>query len=131
MNIKKNIFENAYFGKPYKTRDGRKAIYNYHSIGGYHDIIIDGEGMSYHFADHTNGIIRLPRPSEIDPDVDYSCPIDIVSEWTISEEELDELAYHEYPDDDDDDTPLNGIDNYELREAFKAGFRKLGCYSIT
>ena len=22
----KNIFENAYFGKPYKTRDGRKAI---------------------------------------------------------------------------------------------------------
>ena len=131
MNIKKNIFENAYFSKPYKTRDGRKAIYNYHSIGGYHDIIIDGEGMSYHFADHTNGIIRLPRPSEIDPDVDYSCPIDIVSEWTIDEEELDELAYHEYPDNDNDDTPLNGIDNYELREAFKAGFRKLGCHSIT
>lgn len=23
----KNIFEDAYFGKPYKTRDGRKAIY--------------------------------------------------------------------------------------------------------
>lgn len=22
-----NIFENAYFGKPYKTRDGRKALY--------------------------------------------------------------------------------------------------------
>lgn len=23
----KNIFKNAYFGKPYKTRDGRKAIF--------------------------------------------------------------------------------------------------------
>lgn len=84
-----NIFENACFGKFYRTRDGRKAIYNYHSTGGYHDIIIDGEGMSYHFADHTNGTIRLPLPSEIDPDVDYSCPVDIVSEWTepIDEEE--------------------------------------------
>ena len=84
MNIKKNIFENAYFGKPYKTRDGRKAIYNYHSIGGYHDIIIDGEGMSYHFADHTNGIIRLPRPSEIDPDVDkYHEVMNILSKELI------------------------------------------------
>lgn len=88
-----NIFEGAYFGKAYKTRDGRKAIYNYHSSGGYHDIIIDKEGMSYHFADHTNGILRLPHPSEIKPDVDYSCPIDIVSEWTeeVDEGELDEL----------------------------------------
>lgn len=85
-----NIFEGAYFGKAYKTRDGRKAIYNYHSSGGYHDIIIDEEGVSYHFADHTNGILRLPHPSEINTDVDYSCPIDIVSEWQeeIDEEEL-------------------------------------------
>lgn len=43
----------------------------------------------------------------------------------IDEEKLDKLAWNEFPDDDDDDTLLNGIDNYELREAFKAGFRKL------
>lgn len=76
----KNIFENAYFGKAYRTRDGRKVIYNYHSSEGYHDIIIDGEGMSYHFTDHTNGILNLPTPEECKNDVDYSSPIDIVSE---------------------------------------------------
>lgn len=85
-----NIFKGAYFGKVYRTRDGRKAIYNYHSIGGYHDIIIEGEGSSYHFGDHTNGIIRLPL--EVNPDVNYDSPIDIVSEWPFDEDKLTEYA---------------------------------------
>ena len=39
----KNIFENAYFGKPYKTRDGRKAIYHYCIKGkpNEHYLIVD------------------------------------------------------------------------------------------
>ena len=74
-----NLFENAKFGDKFRTRDGRMAIYNYHSIRGWHDIIIEGKGRSYHFADHCNGIIRLPQNP--DPDIDYCHPIDIVGKW--------------------------------------------------
>ena len=115
-----NIFKNAYFGKPYKTRDGRKAIYNFHSSGGFHDIIIDGEGISYHFEDHTNGIINLPINQQ--PNVDYRSPIDIVSEWKepIDEETLDKIASELYPD----DNPVINLLMKEMQNAYKAGYRK-------
>lgn len=77
-----NIFENAKFGDKFKTRDGRLAIYNYSPsclIRGekYHDIIIEGEGMSYHFLDKNNGMINTQEKE----DVDYTTCIDIVSRW--------------------------------------------------
>ena len=139
MNIKKNIFENAYFGKPYKTRDGRKAIFL------QLDTIVDEDGndlgnLAYvytlqdgEYSVALNGIDTSENDIILKNINTIELNHDIVSEWSeeITDEELDKLADHEYPDDDDDDTPLNGIDNYELREAFKAGFRKLGCHSIT
>lgn len=119
--LMEDMFKDAYFGKQYKTRDGRKAIYNYHSSGGYHDIIIDGEGMSYHFADHTNRILNLPILEECKNDVDYSSPIDIVSEWQeINEEELDKIASMSLAN--------SGYSGPRVEEAyhkgFKAGYRK-------
>lgn len=115
-----NIFKNAYFGKQYKTRDGRKAIYNYHSIGGYHDIIIDDEGMSYHYADHTNGIINLPIPEKCKIDVDYSSPVDIVSEWKeeINEKKLTLLAIK------DIDEMILTEEEITATKLWKAGYRK-------
>ena len=42
-----NIFENAYFGKPYKTRDGRKAVYiKCSKNSNIHYLIIENDFMS-------------------------------------------------------------------------------------
>ena len=42
-----NIFENAYFGKVYKTRDGRKALYiNCSKKSNIHQLIIENDFMS-------------------------------------------------------------------------------------
>lgn len=83
-----NIFKNAYFGKPYKTRDGRKAIYieffenSAHII--VHRLISEGPYGKRYVNIMQNGNVF---PFREDKD-------DIVSEWkeSISEEELDELA---------------------------------------
>lgn len=43
----KNIFDNAYFGKTYKTIDGRKAIYFCHTERNkWHELIVEGERIS-------------------------------------------------------------------------------------
>lgn len=75
-----NIFENAYFGKAYKTRDEEKALYshyddnsNLHKLFTYSHIVwVDDEG----FVDEEH--LCLDHPN------------DIVSEWQeeINEEEL-------------------------------------------
>lgn len=87
-----NMFENAYIGKAYRTRDGRKAIfYNHHDAfaregAKYVTMILEGEESIYRWR--YNGTAH-----------DYQEHLDIVSEWQeeieISEEELDELAEDE------------------------------------
>lgn len=74
-----NIFGNAYFGKPYKTRDGRKAIYAYKREGRHYLIV---EYYEHIFTWNDNGVSDAPVQK-----------LDIVSEWQegINEEELDKL----------------------------------------
>lgn len=71
-----NIFENAYFGKMYKTRDGRKAIYIQEDC-----CIVEGNIDAFSYFD--DGHFSIPLKE---------CGIDIVSEWQepINEEKLDE-----------------------------------------
>lgn len=81
-----NIFKNAYFCKPYKTRDGRKAFYIHHYKDSESDdmyyLIIDGSVVTYVWG----------ADGKIAPNYNND-GLDIVSEWQpISEEELDELA---------------------------------------
>lgn len=72
-----NIFENAYFGKAYKTRDGRKAIYIYkEKISPFKHALSLGGVMNAMYED----------------DGSYDCSVhdaDIVSEW---QKEVDEKA---------------------------------------
>ena len=108
--MKNNIFENAYFGKEYKTKDGRKALYlNYCSSTKYHELITDDlqdiECDDYGFF--------------IEDDIDNN----IVSEWEeeINEEEFDKLALRY--------TPIElRYKGYSIDElmilSFKAGYRK-------
>ena len=79
-----NIFENAYFGKAYKTRDGRKARFVINMGGNYghpYRLVIEG-------SDHFFNYDRDGRMANVERDSD------IVSEWQeeINEEELDRLA---------------------------------------
>lgn len=111
-----NIFKNAYFGKAYRTKDGRKAIfiekdteYNFPYL-----LIIEGD-VGYRRYDYTAKYVNDMHE------------LDIISEWQeINEEELDKLAGHEYPY--EYYTSLHGEEEAEykddLREAFKAGYRK-------
>lgn len=82
-----NVFENAYFGKAYKTRDGRKAIYHSYSslypdnpYEKHHNLIlekIDGERDTVwvwandygHIDEHIDGKWLMENDT------------DIVSEW--------------------------------------------------
>lgn len=82
-----NIFKDAYFGKPYKTRGEKKAIYIHHykdSEGGdMHYLIIDGSVVTYVWG----------ADGKIAPNYNNS-GLDIVSEWKeeVDDEELDGLA---------------------------------------
>lgn len=107
-----NIFENAYFGKPYKTRNGRRAIYDKERIfvKGWHWVLIEDEGM-YQLND--NGLLQENEETRFD----------IVSEWQeVSEEELDKLA---------EDFLSEGYENNCnpdfmecCKNIYKAGYRK-------
>ena len=79
-----NIFENAKFGDKFRTRDGRKAIYNGRSIDRYWLIV---ERHPWNMI----GFNSCGRHSGLEED------IDIISEWQeeINEEELDRLAKQE------------------------------------
>lgn len=130
------IFENAKFGDCFKTRDGRKFVYlgEVKSLFGHNSSIqgmIEDDDILTYYNSEGKSLYCEYNGSAINAfDIDFSqlncdedCETDIVSEWTIDEEELDKLAWEKYPDDDDDDTPLYGIDRTEQREAYKAGFR--------
>ena len=68
----KNIFENAYFGKAYKTRSGQKAIYLFSSGGG-----------AYCITEEFKNTIRYFRLDGIPYDFEFSKyrGEDIISEW--------------------------------------------------
>lgn len=111
-----NIFENAYYGKPYKTRDGRKAL--------YHNILSTTEGMKHYLETISSGFICDNCGKSL-------CEDDsIVSVWEeeINEEELEELAKsYDIPIFGDgctySDEEWDEIQNW-VKEAYKAGYRK-------
>ena len=107
-----NIFENAYFGKAYKTRIGRKAIYikNLSDYTYHHQLVLDNGDIGVYDN------FGKPYGDNV---------LDIVSEWheEINEEKLDELASKIYPY-DEDNIPLQGIYMCNLRNIWKAGYRK-------
>lgn len=74
-----NLFENAYYDKPYKTRDGRKAIY----LGYRHSFhILSPQDYNGIIAYKDNGLVCDGEEQALD----------IVSEWT---EEINEKEYEE------------------------------------
>lgn len=81
-----NIFENAYFGKVYKTRDGHKAIYIYkETIYPFRHALSLGGVVNAMYKE--NGLYDMEK--EVD---NYHA--DIVSEWeeSVDEKELDDMA---------------------------------------
>lgn len=104
-----NIFKNAYFGKPYKTRDGRRALFMRKDEGTF-----DLETEESYNPVRADGTFLYTKEG-------YESSCDIVSEWQeeINEEELEELA-------DDASLWLADVPLQERRfkEGFKAGFRK-------
>ena len=106
--MEKNIFENAYFGKAYKTRDSKKAIYikNLSDYTYHHQLVLDNGDIEVYdnFGKRSYGGNGL----------------DIVSEWEeeIDEEEIDEMAV-QYACDSDIVQVYEG----EIK-AYKAGFHK-------
>lgn len=87
-----NIFKNAYFGKAYKTRDGKKALY-WRYDGHYHSLITDNNCPFQPWCDEAGKDHGWKKDAE-------ESPLDIISEWNeeINEEELDELAEHWCPE---------------------------------
>lgn len=106
-----NIFENAYFGKTYKTRDGRKAIY----VGGCRCVIENDTNSLFRFR--SNGMSE-----------GWATGVDIVAEWDeeIDERALDKLAELESPFcfEEEDFTERNKFYQPAFVKGFKAGYRK-------
>lgn len=75
-----NMFENAYFGKQYKLKNGKKAIYV--NKGSFHYLAVEGKYDNCAYYD--NGTYYYDTYDELN----------VVSEWKeeINEEKLDELA---------------------------------------
>lgn len=121
--MEKNIFENAYFGKAYKTRDGKKAVLI--SLSNFSALLSMELDMS--------GISSVTIPCGLDGkirDKFLSSDQDIVSEWEedIDEEHLDDLAY-DYNEERqpnywwEDDCTVCVCEASEVRKAFEAGYK--------
>lgn len=81
-----NLFQSAYFGKAYKTRDGRKALYFCQPTPNVaHRLFIEGTLTYTTYNDYGRAWIT-------------EGPDDIISEWEyeISEEEQDKMAQDFY-----------------------------------
>lgn len=106
-----NIFSKAYFGKAYRTRNDRKAIY----------LFSVGCGV-YCITENFQNKIRYYHFSGIPYDFEFSKyrGDDIVSEWQepIDEMKLDELAK-------DEAQLYSVVKSKEWQEGFKAGFHKV------
>ena len=105
--MENNLFSGAHFGKPYKTRNEKKAIYQSGDDQFHHlflpscDIIVDNYGYL--------NCKEIPSG------------LDIISEWTIDEEKLDKLSFAYTID--FEECEVFHPDMKDLRDAFKAGFR--------
>lgn len=81
-----NIFENVYFGKPYKTRDERKALYLWSNGKDEHSLMLDKDSSKkpHHYNNEGKWYSQVEAQN----------PLDIISEWgePINEEELERLA---------------------------------------
>lgn len=110
----KNIFENAYFGKWYKTRDGSKAIFICErtnnavwDLNHPYACVIEGYGEIWNY--YPNGRLYIGENFETEND--------IISEWEdpINEEKLYNIADLWVGD--------NGVENSnDGIEAFIAGY---------
>ena len=83
----KNIFEFACFGKQYKTRDGRKAIYQREVHDDMHTLMFEKDDGLVEYWSDGDVVYEHSGAREQQPD-------DIVAEWKdeISEQYLDKLA---------------------------------------
>lgn len=107
-----NIFENAYFGKPYRTRKGKKARYCGKRASMF-ELELDGIIIDY-FPD---GSYYTANES----------PLDIVSEWQeeINEEELNKFVEEYEGSINWEYNPDYAVYSSEqLINAFKVGYRK-------
>lgn len=79
-----NVFKDAYFGKAYKTRDGRKAIYRICCLN--HHLFTETDIFQCNDEGYVTGTI-IPVSN-----------LDIISEWNTekSKEELDRVATLSY-----------------------------------
>lgn len=75
--IEFNLFKEAYFGKPYKTRDGRKALYCYKFTDNSHALIVEGDEEFWYVRN--DGLVDDFDDSFMDSS--YYTDKDIVSEW--------------------------------------------------
>lgn len=115
-----NIFKHRYLGKPYKTSDGRKAIYKYR--------FTDSRRTTYCLSieGFDNDLEYTPNGQSL-----YSSNLDIVSEWQdeINEEELEEYAESVsesfWLDDMEmfDGNPLEKDIYYVCAKCYKAGIK--------
>lgn len=84
-----NIFENAFFGKRYRTRDGHCAVYLFPYdciIKTTHNLVVNAHYDDTHLCEIVTDDDGLVGSVE--------SPFDIVSEWRepITDEELNKLA---------------------------------------
>ena len=75
--VNNNLFKEVYYGKPYKTRDGRKALYCYKFADNSHALIIEGEEEFWYVRD--DGLVDDFDNSFMDSS--YYTDKDIISEW--------------------------------------------------
>lgn len=118
----KKIFENAKFGKTYKTRDGSKAIFicqrtnsKIWDLTRPYACIVEGYGEIWNYS--SDGRLYIGDGFETEND--------IISEWKdeIDEEELDKLA-EEYCKKRYGETTKTSVLMYDIDEAYIAGYRK-------
>lgn len=73
-----NIFENSYYGKPYKTRGGRRALYH-HKRKDEHILILESKLCAFIYDD--NGYYKGYNSSTLDIVSEWSEPIVVKCEW--------------------------------------------------
>ena len=122
--MENKLFENAYFGKAYKTRDGRKALFlyttNYNGTTWY-DCHVNNETVSFPYM--SDGLMVGHRKDF------QQWEEDIISEWEepIDEDELDRLA--EQSEKEQIRTAkqceaLGQCYGFDFQTGFKAGYRR-------
>lgn len=139
-----NIFEKAYFGKPFKTRDGRKFVFlgEVESFFGHNSCIegmIENEDTFTYYNSEGKSLYCEYKGSAINAfEIDFNqvnceedCETDIVSEWEeISKDELDRLAsdysleYHNQNSKITVKVPDGVLFRDSIAIAFKAGYYK-------